>query len=911
VLTIPSNITTSAGLTKFGIGSLALTGTNTFGTAPGSALAIHGGVVQFTSDGNLGTPGLPIVFGMPSNPFSPNGTGLQYTGTTAFTLNRNITTNSFGGVLTPVGVPLIINGNISGKGAFGLTNAAAGTVYELNGTNTFQGDFYLSSGHVGILSDAAFGNAQTIQLNSGTSSDGIDLRGNWTTSRTIHVRNSAGLNTNGFNATLNGPVLGSISTTLTKNNNGTLTLTATNPFFGVFSINAGEVRLFNQGAINRGGTQAVEAVGFGAALTLDDTGTHFSDRLPDAGTVSMNNATFNLRGNASVTTEEVIGTLAFAGGQNTVTVTPGAGQAAILRLGNTPTPASRVATASVLFRGTSLGVNAPGTADSANIMVVNPLSAAGVLVGGGGPAGSTAVSVIPAAFGDTSATGLGTQLVTYDFDKGVRLLTASEYYNSTSAPLPNGVSVRDNVRLTTTASVANATTVNALWLDAGGSLAAGTGTLTVTSGSVLVSAGNGGIAGSVSAGATVLAVGGPGDLTISGVIPASQTGGLSKMGAGTLTLSAANLYTGTTYLGAGTIAVGTNTSLGTGTLQILSDIGTLAAAAPGLNLANTIGMSGTLNIAGSNNLTLSGAVNLQNASRAVNVAAGLTVTMSGVVAGDATTAGIGLIKTGPGTLVLTGANTYGSSGNSGFYLAQTAVNGGELRVNNTSGSGTGGSAVVINGGGTLSGTGFIIPTQLATARNTVTVGSGATLSPGLPVTTANPGTLTVGSSTTPGLTDATVTLASGSKLAFYQNATVTPVSAAPNTGGSGTAGTANNQLTVLGVLNINPGATVTIAGDYNSFPDHTVPYSFQVATATSIPTAVNITSQTQFDASQLQNYTPGAYVFSLQSVGNAVFFNMTPAPVPEPSLVLAVCAAGAAAGFVARRRRPAREGVQT
>src|SRR5439155_11696866 len=122
-----------------------------------------------------------------------------------------------------------------------------------------------------------------------------------------------------------------------------------------------------------------------------------------------------------------------------------------------------------------------------------------------------------AAFGDTSATGLGTQLVTYDFTKGVRLLTTSEYYNSTTNPIPNGVTVSDNVRLTTSAFVSNSTTNNSLWLDSGGSLASGSGTLTVTSGAILVSAGNGGIAGTVSTVASsgsVLAIGGPGDLTI-------------------------------------------------------------------------------------------------------------------------------------------------------------------------------------------------------------------------------------------------------------------------------------------------------------------------------------------------------------------------------------------------------------
>src|SRR5262249_1620761 len=142
----------------------------------------------------------------------------------------------------------------------------------------------------------------------------------------------------------------------------------------------------------------------------------------------------------------------------------------------------------------------------------------------------------------------------------------------------------------------------------------------------------------------------------------------------------------------------------------------------------------------------------------------------------------------------------------------------------------------------------------------------------------------------------------GSKLAFYQNSAVAPVAASPNTGGSGTAGTANNLLTVLGSLGIDPSVTYLINGDYNSFPDHGATYSFQVASATTIPIAVNVTNQAQFDTTSFANYVAGAYVFSLQSVGGAVYFNLQ--PTPEPSLLLALCAAGAgAASWAARRRR--------
>src|SRR5205823_5893939 len=109
----------------------------------------------------------------------------------------------------------------------------------------------------------------------------------------------------------------------------------------------------------------------------------------------------------------------------------------------------------------------------------------------------------------------------------------------------------------------------------------------------------------------------------------------------------------------------------------------------------------------------------------INIGTGLSITMSGVISASNTgIAGNGITRAGPGLLILSGANTYGSSGSPGFYLTQTVVNAGELRVNNTSGSGTGGSTVVVNSGAMLSGTGTIVPVQAATARNTVTVNSG-------------------------------------------------------------------------------------------------------------------------------------------------------------------------------------------
>ena len=97
-------------------------------------------------------------------------------------------------------------------------------------------------------------------------------------------------------------------------------------------------------------------------------------------------------------------------------------------------------------------------------------------------------------------------------------------------------------------------------------------------------------------------------------------------------------------------------------------------------------------------------------------------------------------KVGTGTLTLSNANT---------YTGGTVIDAGTLLVRNTSGSGTGTNSVVVNGGGTLGGTGIIL--------GPVTVNSGGAIAPG-----ASVGTLTLRSN---------LTLSAGSILRFELGAT--------------------------------------------------------------------------------------------------------------------------------------------
>src|SRR5262249_57841423 len=120
-----------------------------------------------------------------------------------------------------------------------------------------------------------------------------------------------------------------------------------------------------------------------------------------------------------------------------------------------------------------------------------------------------------------------------------------------------------------------------------------------------------------------------------------------------------------TLLNEGTFAVGSSTSLGTGTLT-LADGTPLQAAADGLALANAMRLLGDTTVDTQSN----------------------TLTLSGPISGTG-----GLDKIGPGTLTLTGAST---------YTGDTNVNEGVLNV-----TGSLVSAVSVNQVGTLTGTGTI------------------------------------------------------------------------------------------------------------------------------------------------------------------------------------------------------------
>jgi fibronectin-binding autotransporter adhesin len=189
----------------------------------------------------------------------------------------------------------------------------------------------------------------------------------------------------------------------------------------------------------------------------------------------------------------------------------------------------------------------------------------------------------------------------------------------------------------------------------------------------------------------------------------STAGNLFKFGAGTLTLTGANAFTGSTNINSGTLQVGNGGT--TGTLGV-SDVSNNAALvfnrSNDLTVANTIFGSGTVTKLGAGTLTLT----------ATNSYAGVTTISAGVLQiGDGGTAGTlgsngvtnngtltfnrsddvsvgniisgsgGLTQAGGGTLTLTATNT---------YSGVTTISSGVLQVGNGGTAGTLGTGGVTN-----------------------------------------------------------------------------------------------------------------------------------------------------------------------------------------------------------------------
>ena len=236
----------------------------------------------------------------------------------------------------------------------------------------------------------------------------------------------------------------------------------------------------------------------------------------------------------------------------------------------------------------------------------------------------------------------------------------------------------------------------------------------------------------------------------------SGAGALDKQGVGTVTLNAANTYTGGTTITDGTLGVGNNAALGTGTLT-MSNLAILQAATSGLQVANAIVISpatGARADSGTGTFTLNGNIS------------GATGSLSQI---------------GTGNLVLNGNNSFGAGLgiNQGTVTlgSNTAAGTGAIALNNNAILAAGVSGLVITnniqttGGGRIdSGAGvFTINGNIGNLGSISQIGTGNLVlngnnnfAAGLGI---NQGTVTLGTNNSAGASDITLngpgTLAAG------------------------------------------------------------------------------------------------------------------------------------------------------
>jgi len=646
------------------VGGAAPTDTNTavwvFGSSSNTILTngftsyMVNGIV-FTADATNSTTGTNYTIASAGNAFTLNG-GITNQSATNQAINTGLTINSaivITNTADSSSAFVSLGGALTGSGTitYGAANSAGRLQFSGNNTN-FSGAVVANSGRVVFLGTNASSLNTDYTFTNGTG-DGVRL-GNVSgvynfgslsgTARisanatNISVTLAAGHQ--GSNTTYSGVIasnnLGAGQTFgLTKMGSGTLTLTAANTYNGATIISNGVLQIGEGGAagsisnstsitlaggslaINRSdlvtqggnftGTVISGAGGFiqmgSGTTTLAAANTYSGDTLISAGVLLLSNSSavqssvVNLAGGAllfdSALTTATMGGLKGSGG---LVLTNGAGSALALTLSNA---AGAAATNTGVISGTgSLTLVGSGTQtlSGANTYSGTTTISNGVLqLGAGGTAGSIANTASITVAGGSLAINRSDD-VTQGTDFSGAALTGSGGFIQMGA---------GTTTLTAANTFSGATVVSAgaLRIGHGGTTGSLSASSTITNHGILIFDRSDGIAQGTDFGAAAIV----------------GTGSLVKRGAGTLTLNAANTFSGGTLLEAGVIALGTNHVLGSGTLT-MSGGTALVAVGAGRSLSNNLAIAGNVIFNGAGfGSALSGNVDLGGATRTLTL----------------------------------------------------------------------------------------------------------------------------------------------------------------------------------------------------------------------------------------------------------------------------------------------------
>ncbi|MEI6070989.1 MAG: autotransporter-associated beta strand repeat-containing protein [Verrucomicrobiae bacterium] len=648
VLTL-ANVNNTGTVTNSGSGGTAAIITTLGSNVTGLTQA---GATPFTVTNAIGLTSGPMSF-------TSTGAGLltlsgQVTGAQNITLTANSTGNitlsngaNNGGSITNNGTG---NGTVTvgsiGTNVTGVTQNAANGILYLNGTNTYTGNTTIAAGTLKAGSGSALGNSTStasvaatgaaLDLNGQTITNALTLNGTGISGGGALTNNSAtagtysGLITLGsdssivagsgnitvsnvgsitgatFGLTLGGAQNGSIASsidtttgTLTKQGAGKWTLSGTNTYTGTTTVSAGTLQFAKQASLYNS-----DPVSWTATNII----------VSNNGTLAL-----NVGGTGEFTTANVTALLANLGGANG-TSTTGFAQGSAIGFDTTNASGSTFTVADPLADSTGSGGGALGVTKLGTNTLV--LTAANTYNG------PTTISA--GALTIQNATALGSSSGAVSVTSGAAL------------QIQNGITVGTKPL-----------TLNGTGISSGGALRNISGTnvwqSTVTLGSAARINSDLGLltfntaANSINGTNTNLTLGGAGNGTIAGTITTGN-GTLTKDGAGTWTLSAANTYSGNTLVSAGVLALGDALALQN---SAIDTTGTGTITLTGYTTPTIGGLTGSRDLASVLTTGYSAVTNL-------TLNPGASITYSGAIANGP----MALTKTGAGTQILSGTNTY-------------------------------------------------------------------------------------------------------------------------------------------------------------------------------------------------------------------------------------------------------------
>jgi autotransporter-associated beta strand protein len=693
-LLLEANATGTAGNTVLGSGASDILLGNTSGAYDAGLLTNSAVTISRNIRAQSGNTGVITLGGNSAS--SSTFSGSIFLGTNSGTGKGVTLTAAAGGTTTFSGV-IQDPTSVSGPGL--LRKSGAGTVV-LSGVNTYAGGTSIDGGTLSISQSTNLGaNAGGVTINAGT----LEITSGFSTNRVFTLADAASTfqidPAQTFTIT---SVIGG-GGALNKTGTGTLTLSGANTYSGGSVINAGTVIISSNG--NLGAAAATATIN---AATLDIAATFASNRNFTLGTATSTvlvDPTFTFTANGI-----------FSGG-GTLNKT-GAGTMVLGGVNSYTGPTTvsagtlQISASERILNTSDLNVSG-GTFDlqtfSETVGIVTLSSGtisgtgAGTLTGSSYTLQSGTVTAILAGSGTVTKNTAGTVTLsgsnTFTGSTTVSAGTLQVNTNNALGAAASGTTVASGAALklnNVNYSTAEALTLNGSGISNGGALT-NTGASTfagpinvATNATINAGGGTLNLTGGISENATTLTIAGGGtvNITTNGITGSSANSNLVLDGT-TVVLSAASSYNGaTTIQNSGTLKLGGNNFLPTAPQTALT-----------INTSSTFDLAsrsdGVASLAGDSTATVKNSVIGGTSTLTVNPASGST-TFAGVIAGTngGAQGNIALQKTGAGTLVLTGVNTYSGS---------TTINGGTLTAAAAPGSSALGStsSIVVNSGGTL------------------------------------------------------------------------------------------------------------------------------------------------------------------------------------------------------------------